>query len=291
MHARILLGVLSVAVAACGDGGGAPGGAGSPAGSGATLYVLDGLQLPMQRSDFADDLNGDGALDNQYGLVEGSLSSQQDDGSVDVAAMLATCSYRAVVEIAPEDGALAVRFRASMSSPVSTLRGSFDGRRFVSARARGGGVPVEATAFVPVFSHSDPVQVPLTALEMELISDGGGFSGQLHAAVPPTVDVRPVAWRAFTQMLQSEPGQHDALVSEMDTNHDGTVSLDEFEHDPILQVLLAPDVQLFDAAGNFAPSPENHDKDSISVGVGFHLRPCSEQELTDGACSEDCKVP
>jgi hypothetical protein len=33
--------------------------------------------------------------------------------------------------------------------------------------------------------------------------------------------------------------------------------------------VLAPDVQIYDANGNYAPNPLNTVKDSLSVGIGF----------------------
>src|SRR5690242_13405889 len=42
-------------------------------------YVVNSLQVPMSRSDFAIDLNGDGHVDNQLGNIIGALSAQNFD--------------------------------------------------------------------------------------------------------------------------------------------------------------------------------------------------------------------
>jgi hypothetical protein len=48
------------------------------------------------------------------------------------------------------------------------------------------------------------------------------------------------------------------------------ISLQEFETNPFVGTLLAPDLQLFDANGNYAPvSGPGKNPDSVSFGVGF----------------------
>jgi hypothetical protein len=279
-----LLGIpLSVAAAAAWGGCGAAPGDGTPAVPMVQRYVIDQIQLPMRREDYADDLNGDGLLDNQLGTIEGTLSTNQDDGSVSIPPMLAECARLPQVEVeglGALDGdtqtTLEVHWLPAAGATPSILDGQAWQGRYVSMRARVSGEPVAGRVRLPIFSHTDPIELDMVAVEMELGRDARGLSGQLHGAIPPTVDIRPAAWAAFVQMLQNEPGGHDQFVSEIDANHDGVVSLDEFEHDPIIANLIAPDVQLFDEAGHFAPSAGNHARDSISLGFGFHLTACGD---------------
>ena len=37
----------------------------------------------------------------------------------------------------------------------------------------------------------------------------------------------------------------------------------------LIQNVLAPDIQMFDANGNYHPNPDNTHKDSLSLGLGF----------------------
>jgi hypothetical protein len=61
------------------------------------------------------------------------------------------------------------------------------------------------------------------------------------------------------------------------TNADGTmaqardhrIDVCEVADNSIIKNVLAPDVQLFDASGAYRPNPQNTNKDSFSVGVGF----------------------
>jgi hypothetical protein len=50
---------------------------------------------------------------------------------------------------------------------------------------------------------------------------------------------------------------------------DGHIGLCEVSGSPLIQILLAPDVQLFDANGNWKPNPKNAMPDSLSLGVAF----------------------
>ena len=43
----------------------------------------------------------------------------------------------------------------------------------------------------------------------------------------------------------------------------------------LIQNVLAPDVQMFDAAGNYHPNPDNTNKDSLSIGLGFTAVPAT----------------
>jgi hypothetical protein len=51
--------------------------------------------------------------------------------------------------------------------------------------------------------------------------------------------------------------------------YDGIVDTCELTTNSLFENLIATDVQLFDANGNWAPSPVNKNKDSLSFGFGF----------------------
>ncbi len=50
---------------------------------------------------------------------------------------------------------------------------------------------------------------------------------------------------------------------------DGIISPCEVAMNNIIQNVLAPDVQIYDANGNYAPNPANTNRDSLSLAVGF----------------------
>ena len=61
-----------------------------------------------------------------------------------------------------------------------------------------------------------------------------------------------------------------AALNIFDTNNDCTVTGEEFQGSSLLASVLAPDVDLFDADGNYAPTyGDDSEPDSISIGIGF----------------------
>jgi hypothetical protein len=56
---------------------------------------------------------------------------------------------------------------------------------------------------------------------------------------------------------------------------DGIISDCEVATNGIMRNLLAPDVQMFDAAGNYHPNPSNTSPDSLSIGYAFTAVPAS----------------
>jgi hypothetical protein len=54
-----------------------------------------------------------------------------------------------------------------------------------------------------------------------------------------------------------------------DRPNDGAISSCEVANNNIIKNVLAPDVQIFDASGNYAPNKDNTNKDSLSIGFGF----------------------
>jgi len=50
---------------------------------------------------------------------------------------------------------------------------------------------------------------------------------------------------------------------------DGKIDVCELLTSPLLNGLLQPDVQIWDAQGNYAPNPLGGNADSMSIGLGF----------------------
>jgi len=51
--------------------------------------------------------------------------------------------------------------------------------------------------------------------------------------------------------------------------NDGIISPCEVADNNIIMNVLAPDVQIYDGSGNYAPNPANTNRDSLSIGIGF----------------------
>jgi len=124
---------------------------------------------------------------------------------------------------------------------------------------------------LPLVGGAEPIALDVVGLEVELTPDGAdGFDGELHAAIDPEQAVA-AAYRALTQMLLMRPDLRALIVGAFDSDGDGRVDVGEFAATPVVRALVGPDVQLFDASGAWAPSAANARKDSLSLGVRFHL--------------------
>ena len=54
---------------------------------------------------------------------------------------------------------------------------------------------------------------------------------------------------------------------------DGIIDICEVSDNPLIASLLAPDLQMRDAAGRYAPVPGGTARDSLSLGLGFSAVP------------------
>jgi hypothetical protein len=63
-------------------------------------------------------------------------------------------------------------------------------------------------------------------------------------------------------------GTSKTILGLFDTDHNLTITLDEIKNNTLIKALLAPDIDLFDAAGTFNPRVDGK-ADSLSVGIGF----------------------
>ena len=102
--------------------------------------------------------------------------------------------------------------------------------------------PASGDIDAPLFRYADPIPLSLVGLELELTSDGNGWSGAIHGEM-----------RAGTY---SDPPEFPVVHAIYDTSPtDGKITEDEFLGSSFTKNLLMPDVQLFGANDRFSPSP------------------------------------
>lgn len=249
--------------------------------SGATYrFVVDQLALPRSRSDFADDLNGDGRVDNQLGNIAGQLGAN-DDLTDAVDDLLGSGAWAPVVEITSDDPRLrddptvGVRFFGRDGEAADELGGALRGGTLRTNPTRLTRVPASATVHLPLFAHADPLVVPAIGLEAELVADGdGGFDCTLRGAFPAPAYREP-AFAGLRQMIAANPQEFPILLALLDADHDTVVSDDELAGSALIENLLPPDVELTDGNGRWAPSPDNARKDALAFAVRMHLVPCA----------------
>ncbi|MSP60924.1 MAG: hypothetical protein EXR72_11380 [Myxococcales bacterium] len=245
-------------------------------------FVIDRIDLPLTRSAFADDLDGDGKPDNQFGNVIGTIAVGKDAPLDDLPRLLGSGRLAPLLEVVSDDAALraddtvGVTFIGAAGAPSGTVGGTLVAGAFTSNRTRLTHLPVATTVHLPLYTDSDPIALPLVGVEIELRPDGAGFTGVLHGAIRAADLDGPVldaTWRGLLQMIDAHPDDHRAAVMVFDRDHDGKVSFAEFRDSAVTQSVRAPDVRLVDAAGAWRPSPVCCLRDALSVGFGFHAVP------------------
>ena len=98
--------------------------------------------------------------------------------------------------------------------------------------------------------------------------NGGLSQTQIHDRLIPAIAV------LLNSIVRKDPMSANAMtvLRNFDKDNNGIISNDEVEMNPVVSGILAPDLDLFDAQGNFAPNQDKV-KDSLSFGVAFSAVP------------------
>ena len=196
-----------------------------------TRFAANAVTLPVQKSDFAFDLDGDGKLDNQFGAFLGVLIGQgMDPQASETAAIVAGRAVLLVQETSddPADqsdtcaGAL-----LSVASPTSSapkfdgtdtftveltsgqFRGAITAGELVSESPATATTPVSATLRLALFGATSTMDLPLVGAEVELTRSGATISvGRIHGAIRQS-DVQqvvvPALAAAFNAQIAANP--------------------------------------------------------------------------------------
>jgi hypothetical protein len=273
---RSLMVSFLVVVAGCGGGSGQVQG---PFTGAARRFYVTHLMLPQQRDDFAEDLNGDGRVDNQLGNITGAIAAYQADNQhLDEIVGAQPPMMIEIVSDDPslrEDDTVGVRWIGGDGAADQLGAVMHDGA-LKSNRATT--TPAYATARLALFADADPAAVTLDHYQLDLAPDGeGGFVGQLAGTIPAG-DVIPDIAPGLIQMVANDA--RPLFIYWFDVNRDGVITLDEIANDHLVQNLIAPDVRVGVRA--------NQPKDDLSVGFMFTLAPCSDAACTRAAPAATC---
>lgn len=264
------VGFLALLVAACGvdQDSGADDVVGPFEGE-ARRFVVDRIELPATSSaarELAGDLDGKEPLDNQLGMVIGSLATQ---GNVTTHGdeMIAAGVIGSSVEITADDFAhsdrVGVRFvgRDPDRESATVIGGRFRDGQFVSNRTATTQQRTRAIAYLPVFADADPLPLPLFGVQLELTPDADGYTALIQGAADAETAKR-VAWGGARQMVENRPIDHVVFMRIFDQNRDRILAEDEFVKNALIASLMNPDVRV---EGELA----------LSIGFRVHLKPCS----------------
>jgi len=264
--------VLSLSLAAC--VGSDPNDVVGPFTGETRRFVVDSITVPRNNTEARElggDLDGDGAVDNQLGMVIGTLSGMGNvtDFGADI---IAAGGIKSTIEVTADsftnDRSVGVRF-VGVEGETATLNGGhFANGVYRSNRTKEAKVSGRTTAHLPVFVDADPSIVPLIGLELDLVPDGaGGYDVTVHGAVPHPIAVE-MAYEASAQMITNFPTVHIGYLGMFDLPpRNWILEHDEFANNSLITALMAPDVRVEGA-------------NALSLGFRMHITPCA-----DGTCA------
>ncbi len=132
------------------------------------------------------------------------------------------------------------------------------------------------TARIQIFLLGQPVDVSLIGVRLEAdLSAKGCANGKLGGGV--TVDdfrgkLLPAIANGLNLVIKADKGAATTVLQALDSDHNGAITVQELENNPVLMMAIAPDLDLLDASGKFNPGQDGV-KDSYSVGLGFTCVP------------------
>ena len=230
-------------------------------------FVVDRLELPQTGDDatrLGDDLDNDGTVDNQLGVIFSALVSTHD-ASTHGADMIASGALASSVELQGDGDVAGATYFGASGDPATVMGGRWSDGAYSSNRTRTTHAAGAATIVLPIFADADPLALPLVAMELDLAQDGaGGYDGEVRGGIP--IDqARTIAYAGVAQMMTDDPTAHLVFARILDTDHDGNVTTDEIANSSLLAAFLVADL---------------HELSALSVGFAIHLAPCA-----DGACA------
>ena len=157
----------------------------------------------------------------------------------------------------------------SSASPTARLIGSLTEGHFTGG---------PGTALLELSFLNQPIEVNLIAVHLEAdLSTHGCTNGKLGGGL--TVDefrskILPIFADGINEMIQIDNAASNPLLQSLDSDRNGTVSIQEIENHPLFKIAISPDLDLLDASGMFNPGQDGV-KDSYSIGLGFSCVPAA----------------
>ena len=242
-------------------------------------YDVIELDLPSttaKTNGWAGDLDGDGSLENQLGLIVAALTETRDT-NLHIKDMIASGSIASYVELQADslddDATVGATWYATATSAPETMGGKIEGTSFRSNRTATTKNLASADVLLPVFADADPLVVPLVGMEMEAQPDGnGGYFAYIRGGIP-IADARTVAYAGVLQMMRNNPTAHLVFARLLDTNKDGDISDSELMSNGVLSGFIVDDVMI-------------GGEPVLSAAFWVHL--CPQGQCTRGAPMNAC---
>jgi hypothetical protein len=170
-----------------------------------TVAAIDLPQTADEATAFGIDLDGDGTVDNQLGVIFSALVSTHD---------------------------------ASTHGPDMILAGAIASSLDAGDDLRYHGRASDDTIVLPIFADADPLALPLEHAEITLDGEVGFVRGGI-----PIAAARTAAYAGVAQMMTDNPTAHLPFARALDTDHDGAVTMAEIADSSLLAAFLRADLQ------------------------------------------------
>jgi len=195
-------------------------------------------------------------------------------------------------------------FTVDSGQQGGTFNGPIKLGKFSSAPPATTTKPIEVDIKLPLVSGADPVTLKVNGAHLQFTrgADGKITGGQLNGAIKETavqMDIIPNVAQLLSNKLMNDMPQTstDMQIASIFDNggkadpacstgtcknpsygvragmcaaaKDNIIDTCEVSTAGLIQNVLAPDVQMFDASGAYAPNKDNTMKDSLSLGLSF----------------------
>jgi len=261
-------------------------------------FVTNKLIVPVTQADaqhYALDLDGDGRPDNLFGQAFALLSSLAPGLDLQSTVNQGVSSGQIVMLHRLQTNDLVNSPNASWSilpglqtqsapkfdgSDMFTLDASVQSDSLISGAVAGShftGGP--GSAHIQMIVLGEPVQLNLIGVRIEAdVNKNGCSNGRLGGGISVNDfqnSVLPAIAAGANNMVASDKGCQagcsnpaKVLLQVLDTDKNGTVTVDELKGNLLLNAAISPDLDLLDASGKFNPRQDGV-KDALSLGLGF----------------------
>lgn len=120
------------------------------------------------------------------------------------------------------------------------------------------------------------VEMDLLGVHLEAdLSEQGCRNGKLGGGISSNEfrsKLLPAIADGLNQIIKVDKTMANTLLLTFDSDKNGTITVKEIETNPLVMIILSPDMDLLDASGKFIPNQDGV-KDSYSLGFGFTCVP------------------
>lgn len=133
-------------------------------------------------------------------------------------------------------------------------------------------------ARIQLFLLGQNVDVDLIGVRLEAdLSAKGCANGKLGGGLAVEEfrsKLLPAIVEGLNLVIKTDKTVANTILPLFDSDSNGTITIQEFESNPLLMMAISPDLDLLDASGKFNPNQDGV-KDSYSLGLGFTCTPAT----------------